>query len=37
VSDDDVAGMEVAGGAAGYVAIVVDLLAATFGTAGEAT
>ncbi|MDO8289719.1 MAG: gene transfer agent family protein [Parvibaculum sp.] len=30
VSDDDVAQMSVAGGAAGYIAIVADLLTATF-------
>lgn len=35
-SDDEVARMEAAGGAAGYVAIAVDLLAATFGAAGDA-
>jgi hypothetical protein len=31
VSDDDVAAMTVAGGAAGYVTIAADLIAATFG------
>lgn len=31
VSDDDVATMDVEGGAAGYVRIAADLLAATFG------
>ena len=31
VSDDDVAEMEVAGGAAGYVRIAADLITATFG------
>jgi hypothetical protein len=31
LSDDEVAGMPVADGAAGYVRIAVDLLAATFG------
>jgi hypothetical protein len=34
VSDDNVANMEVNGGAAGYVRIAVELMAATFG--GEA-
>jgi hypothetical protein len=33
VSDDEVARMEVAGGAAGYVRIAADLIAATFGSA----
>ena len=32
VSDDDVAQMEVAGGAQGYVRIAADLIAATFGS-----
>lgn len=31
VSDDEVAGMSAEGGAAGYVAIVAELLTATFG------
>ncbi len=31
VSDDEVAGMSAEGGAAGYVAIVAELLIATFG------
>lgn len=31
VSDDDVAQMEVSGGAQGYVRIAADLIAATFG------
>jgi hypothetical protein len=37
VSDDDVAAMPVAGGAAGYVGIAASLIAATFGadTEGE--
>ena len=35
VTDDEVAGMSVAGGATGYIAIVADLLTATFG-GGEA-
>jgi hypothetical protein len=33
VSDDEVSRMEVAGGAAGYVRIAADLIAATFGSA----
>lgn len=36
VSDDDVAGMMVDGGIAGFARIVADLLKATFGDAGEA-
>lgn len=35
VEDDQVAAMAAPGGAAGYAAIVVDLLLATFGAAGE--
>jgi len=35
VSDDDVANMEVAGGAGGYVAIAAELIAVTFGTDDE--
>lgn len=35
VSDDDVAGMTAADGAAGYVRIAADLIAATFGGGGE--
>lgn len=35
VNDDEVARMKVEGGATGYIAIVADLLTATFG--GEAT
>jgi hypothetical protein len=35
VSDDDVAEMEVQGGAAGYVRIAADLIAATFGGDNE--
>ena len=31
VSDDDVSGMEVEGGAAGYVRVAASLIAATFG------
>jgi hypothetical protein len=36
VSDDDVARMSVDGGASGYIAIVADLLTATFGGAADA-
>jgi hypothetical protein len=35
VSDDDVAGMTVSDGAAGYVRIAVELMAATFGGEGS--
>jgi Phage tail tube protein, GTA-gp10 len=35
VSDDDVAAMEVAGGAGGYVAIAAELIAVTFGADDE--
>ena len=35
VSDDEVAAMTVAGGAAGYVTIAADLIAATFGEAAQ--
>lgn len=35
VSDEDVAQMSTDGGAAGYIAIVADLLTATFSGAGE--
>ena len=35
ISDDEVARMPVAGGAAGYLAIVVDLLQATFASEGQ--
>lgn len=35
VSDDDVAGMTVEGGVAGFARIVADLLKATFGDSGE--
>lgn len=35
VSDDDVATMDVEGGAAGYVRIAADLIAATFGGEGR--
>lgn len=35
VRDEDVARMQAEGGAAGYVAIVAELLKATFGAAGE--
>lgn len=35
VSDDDVARMSAEGGAAGYIAIVADLLTATFSGGGE--
>ncbi len=35
VSDEEVAGMSVSDGAAGYVRIAVDLIAATFGDADE--
>jgi hypothetical protein len=35
VSDDDVAGMTVEGGVAGFARIVADLLKATFGEAGD--
>tara|TARA_R110000868_G_scaffold244926_2_gene501397 strand:+ start:6272 stop:6592 length:321 start_codon:yes stop_codon:yes gene_type:complete len=35
VSDDDVARMSTEGGAAGYIAIVADLLTATFSGGGE--
>jgi hypothetical protein len=34
VADDDVARMTISGGAAGYVRIAADLIAATFGEAG---
>jgi Phage tail tube protein, GTA-gp10 len=36
ISDDQVAGMQAQGGAAGFVAIVADLLIATFGTTHQA-
>ena len=35
VSDDDVRGMQSEGGAAGFAAIVAELLTATFGRQGE--
>lgn len=35
ISDEDVARMNAEGGAAGYIAIVADLLTATFSGAGE--
>jgi len=35
VSDEEVARMEVAGGAPGYVRVTADLIAATFGVAPE--
>src|SRR5262245_57524314 len=35
VSDDEVAMMDVEGGAAGYVRIAAELIAATFGAEGE--
>ena len=35
VSDDEVAAMTVTGGAAGYVIIAADLIAATFGEAAQ--
>lgn len=36
VTDEEVARMEVAGGAPGYVRVAADLIAATFGVAPEA-
>jgi hypothetical protein len=36
VSDDDVSAMTVDGGAAGYVAVAAELIAATFGTDDQA-
>jgi hypothetical protein len=35
VSDDEVARMDVAGGAAGYVRVAADLIAATFGAEAQ--